>query len=109
MSVLSPTPLGCKLLLPCDVRIPGQLEAVFERIRAEWGQLDFLLHAIAFAPADDLHGRVVDCSAAGFGLAMDVSCHSFLRMAHLAEPLMTGWGLSADGHLLWFGTGGRAL
>lgn len=84
--------LGCKLLLACDVRIPGQLEAAFERIRAEWGQLDFLLHAIAFAPADDLHGRVVDCSAAGFGLAMDVSCHSFLRMARLAEPLMTAGG-----------------
>src|SRR3984957_4323206 len=85
-------PLGCKLLLPCDVRIPGQLEATFERVRAEWGRLDFLLHAIAFAPADDLHGRVVDCSAAGFGLAMDVSCHSFLRMAHLAEPLMKSGG-----------------
>jgi enoyl-[acyl-carrier protein] reductase I len=68
------------------------LEAAFERIRAEWGQLDFLLHAIAFAPADDLHGRVVDCSAAGFGLAMDVSCHSFLRMARLAEPLMMAGG-----------------
>src|ERR1700727_2900479 len=40
--------LGCKLLVPCDVRIPGQLEAAFERIRTEWGQLDFLLHAIAF-------------------------------------------------------------
>jgi enoyl-[acyl-carrier protein] reductase I len=84
--------LGCKLLLPCDVQAPGQLEAVFERITAEWGRLDFLLHAIAFAPADDLHGRVVDCSAAGFGLAMEISCHSFLRMAHLAEPLMPSGG-----------------
>jgi enoyl-[acyl-carrier protein] reductase I len=62
------------LLLPCDVSDAGQLEAVFERIRAEWGRLDFLLHAIAFAPANDLHGRVVHCSAAGFGLAIDVSC-----------------------------------
>ncbi len=84
--------LGCELLLPCDVRVPGQLEAVFERIHSAWGRLDFLLHAIAFAPADDLHGRVVDCSAAGFALAMDVSCHSFLRMAHLAEPLMPTGG-----------------
>jgi enoyl-[acyl-carrier protein] reductase I len=84
--------LGCKLLLPCDVSVPDQLEAVFERLRVEWGGLDFLLHAIAFAPAADLHGRVVDCSAAGFALAMDVSCHSFLRMARLAEPLMTGGG-----------------
>lgn len=85
-------PLGCKLLVPCDVRVPGQLEAAFERIRAEWGGLDFLLHAIAFAPKDDLQGRVVDCSAAGFELAMDVSCHSFLRMARLAEPLMPNGG-----------------
>ena len=79
------------MLLPCDVRVPGQLEASFERTRAEWGQLDFLLHAIAYAPADDLHGRVVDCSAAGFGLAMDVSCHSFLRW-RVAEPLMPAGG-----------------
>jgi enoyl-[acyl-carrier protein] reductase I len=84
--------LGCEFLLPCDVRIPGQLDEVFEQIRAKWGRLDFLLHAIAFAPAADLHGRVVDCSADGFGLAMDVSCHSFLRMAHLAEPLMPDGG-----------------
>jgi enoyl-[acyl-carrier protein] reductase I len=84
--------LGCKLLLPCDVRIQGQLEAVFERITSEWGRLDFLVHAIAFAPAEDLRGRVVDCSAAGFSLAMDVSCHSFLRMAKLAEPLMASGG-----------------
>ena len=84
--------LGCDLLLPCDVSVAGELEAVFETIRATWGRLDFLLHAIAFAPAADLHGRVVDCSAAGFALAMDVSCHSFLRMAHLAEPLMPDGG-----------------
>ena len=84
--------LGCKILLPCDVSVSGQLEAVFERIKAEWGALDFLLHAIAFAPAADLHGRVVDCSAAGFAQAMSISCHSFLRMAHLAEPLMPQGG-----------------
>jgi enoyl-[acyl-carrier protein] reductase I len=84
--------LACNLLLPCDVRVPGELEAVFARIEQEWGQLDFLLHAIAFAPVEDLHGRVIDCSAAGFDMAMDISCHSFLRMAHLAEPLMTQGG-----------------
>lgn len=84
--------LGCELVLPCDVQIPGQLEAVFERISDAWGGLDFLLHSIAFAPRDDLHGRVTDCSAAGFGMAMSVSCHSFIRMAHLAEPLMSGGG-----------------
>jgi enoyl-[acyl-carrier protein] reductase I len=86
------TRLGCDIVLPCDVQIPGQLEAVFDRIRAAWGGLDFLLHSIAFAPREDLHGRVTDCSAAGFDVAMNVSCHSFIRMARLAEPLMPGGG-----------------
>lgn len=94
-------PLGCAILAPCDVTHPGEMEAVFARVADDWGQLDFLLHAIAFAPAADLHGRVVDCSAEGFALAMDVSCHSFLRMARLAAPLMIGGGclltLSFDG------------
>ncbi len=85
-------PLGGDLVLPCDVRANGELEAVFDRIRTEWGGLDFLLHAIAFAPKEDLHGRVTDCSAEGFAAAMDVSVHSFIRMAKLAEPLMPNGG-----------------
>lgn len=84
--------LGASLIMPCDVREAGQLEAVFERITNEWGRLDFVLHSIAYAPREDLQGRVVDSSAPGFALAMDVSCHSFLRMARLAEPLMTAGG-----------------
>lgn len=84
--------LGAPLFLPCDVREPGQLEAVFEKVEAEWGQLDFLLHSIAFAPREDLHARVVDSSRDGFLTAMDVSVHSFIRMAKLAEPLMTDGG-----------------
>ncbi|MCB8877397.1 enoyl-ACP reductase FabI [Acidisoma silvae] len=84
--------LLCPIVLPCDVREPGQLEAVFDRLQAGWGALDFLLHAIAFAPADDLHGRVTDYSALGFDIAMNISCHSFIRMAHLAEPLMPNGG-----------------
>ncbi|MFO7858686.1 MAG: enoyl-ACP reductase FabI [Ectothiorhodospiraceae bacterium] len=78
--------------VPCDVREPGQLEAVFERLEQDWGRLDFVLHSIAFAPLEDLHGRVVDSSREGFLQAMDVSCHSFLRMARLAEPLMDRGG-----------------
>lgn len=84
--------LPCPLVLPCDVRQPGALEAVFERLGKDWGKLDFLLHSIAFAPAADLHGRVTDCSAEGFSVAMNISCHSFIRMAHLAEPLMQNGG-----------------
>ena len=84
--------VGAPLFLPCDVREPGQLEAVFDRITTEWGRLDFLLHAIAFAPREDLHTSVVNASAEGFATAMDVSCHSFLRMARLARPLMQAGG-----------------
>jgi enoyl-[acyl-carrier protein] reductase I len=84
--------LGCELVLPCDVREQGQLEAVFDAIKAKWGGLDFLLHSIAFAPREDLHGRVTDCSMDGFDVAMNISCHSFIRMAHLAEPLMANGG-----------------
>lgn len=84
--------LGASLFLPCDVREPGQLEAVFEKIEAQWGKLDFLLHSIAFAPREDLHARVVDSSRDGFLMAMDVSVHSFIRMAKLAEPLMKDGG-----------------
>lgn len=84
--------LGSTITLPCDVEKQGELEAVFEAISSQWGQLDFALHAVAFAPKEDLHGRVIDCSAAGFARAMDISCHSFIRMARLAEPLMGSGG-----------------
>jgi enoyl-[acyl-carrier protein] reductase I len=84
--------LEAPLYLPCDVRVEGQLEAVFETIERTWGKLDIALHSIAFAPREDLHGRVTDCSRDGFLMAMDVSCHSFIRMAKLAEPLMKDGG-----------------
>ncbi len=84
--------LGNPIMVPCDVREPGQLEAVFSRIQKEWGRLDFLLHSISYAPKEDLHSRITDCSQVGFAVAMDVSCHSFIRMARLAEPLMMDGG-----------------
>lgn len=80
------------LLMPLDVTQPGQMEAVFKQIEEEWGVLDFVIHSIAFAPKEDLHGRIVDCSEAGFLQAMQVSCHSFIQMAHYAEPLMKNGG-----------------
>lgn len=78
--------------LPLNVEQPGQLEAVFDAVTQQWGHLDFVLHSIAFAPAADLHGRLADSSREGFMRAMDISCHSFARMARLAEPLMQGGG-----------------
>ena len=84
--------LDAGLFMPLDVEQPGQLEAVFEQIEKQWGKLDILVHSIAWAPKDDLQGGLLNCSAEGFAKAMDVSCHSFVRMARLAAPLMTDGG-----------------
>jgi enoyl-[acyl-carrier protein] reductase I len=84
--------LGARLFLPLDVEAEGQTAAVFDEIAAKWGRLDFLVHSIAFAPAADLRGRVVDCSLAGFQRAMHISCWSLIDMARRAEPLMTDGG-----------------
>ena len=84
--------LEAPIFMPLDVGTPGMLETVFERIAKEWGRLDVVLHSIAFAPKEDLRGPLIDCSAEGFKEAMDVSCHSFVRMARLAAPLMKDGG-----------------
>lgn len=84
--------LNAEIQLPLEVSNESQLEALFEEVSQRWGKLDFLLHSIAFAPKADLHGRVVDSSLEGFLQAMDISCHSFIRMARLAEPLMKDGG-----------------
>ena len=84
--------LESPIFMPLDVMVEGETEKVFERIAKEWGHLDFLLHSIAFSPKGALHGRVVDVDREGFQKTMDVSCWSFMRMAHLAEPLMKNGG-----------------
>ncbi|MFL5184793.1 MAG: SDR family oxidoreductase, partial [Microvirga sp.] len=84
--------LDAALFLPLNVAVEGELEAVFDAIGKQWGALDILVHSIAFAPKEDLQGELLDCSASGFAEAMDVSCHSFVRMAKLAAPMMTSGG-----------------
>jgi len=84
--------LEAPIFMPLDVTAEGQMEAVFDRIAKEWGKLDFVVHSIAFSPKDALQGRVVDVSRDGFRTTMDVSCWTFIRMAHLAEPLMRKGG-----------------
>ena len=84
--------LKAPIFMPLDVATPGELEAVFEKIEKKWGKLDILVHSIAFAPKEDLRGGLLDCSAEGFKVAMDISCHSFVRMAKLAAPLMKDGG-----------------
>jgi enoyl-[acyl-carrier protein] reductase I len=84
--------LEAPIFVPLDVNVPGQMEAVFAQIAKVWGKLDFVVHSIAFSPKDALQGRVVDVSRDGFLTTLDVSCWTFIRMAHLAEPLMRKGG-----------------
>jgi enoyl-[acyl-carrier protein] reductase I len=84
--------LEAPIFEPLDVSRAGELEHVFDVVTKTWGSLDILVHSIAFAPRVDLQGGLIDCSAAGFAVAMDVSCHSFVRMAKLAAPLMKEGG-----------------
>ncbi|WP_321963622.1 enoyl-ACP reductase FabI [Paraburkholderia sp. J7] len=84
--------LEAPVFMPLNVSQQNELEAVFERIANEWGQLDIFVHSVAWAPKSDLQGGLLNCSADGFAAAMDVSCHSFVRMARLAAPLMKNGG-----------------
>ena len=84
--------LEANILMPCDVAKEGELETVFKALDERWGGLDIALHSIAFAPKEDLQGPLVESSSNGFKVAMDISCHSFVRMARLAAPLMKDGG-----------------
>lgn len=79
-------------LFPCDVTVPGALERFVEQGVASLGGLDFAVHAIAWAPADELHGRVTDSTRDGFNQAMAISCHTFAELGRLCEPHMTQGG-----------------
>ncbi|MBC8746277.1 MULTISPECIES: enoyl-ACP reductase FabI [Paraburkholderia] len=84
--------LDAEIFMPLDVTGEDAMEAVFDRIEKTWGRLDILVHAIAWAPKADLHGGLLRSSREGFLSAMDISCHSFVRMARLAAPLMKDGG-----------------
>src|SRR5689334_20760674 len=84
--------IDAPFLMPLDVNVPGQMEAAFETITSQWDHLDFVVHSIAFSPKEALQGRVADVDREGFLRTMDVSCWTFIRMAKLAEPLMTRGG-----------------
>jgi enoyl-[acyl-carrier protein] reductase I len=84
--------LEAPIMMQLNVSNPGEMEAVFDRIAKEWGRLDFVVHSIAFSPKEALCGRVIDVDRDGFLTTMDVSVWSFIRMAHLAEPLMVNGG-----------------
>jgi len=95
--------LGAAIRMPLDVTREDEVDALFARIAQDWGKLDVLVHSLAFCPKDDLHGRVVDCSAAGFAQAMDISVHSFLRLIARSEPLMSAGGVAMT--VTFYGSG----
>lgn len=84
--------LSVDIVLPLDIEVDHQLDNLFSELDKEWGSLDFILHSIAFAPINDLHGRVIDSSREGFLKAVDVSCHSLIRLAKYAETRMVNGG-----------------
>jgi enoyl-[acyl-carrier protein] reductase I len=84
--------VGSDLVLPLDVTRDAEIDAVFERVGAAWGGLDFLVHSIAFAEREDLSGRTIDTSRAGFQKALDISAYSLIALARRAEPLLRPGG-----------------
>nr|WP_314900201.1 enoyl-ACP reductase FabI [uncultured Deefgea sp.] len=84
--------LNASIFAPLDVSKEGELEALFALVEKEWGKVDILLHSIASAKKEDIKGGLLDCSADGFAMAMDISVHSLIRMSKLAVPLMKDGG-----------------
>jgi len=84
--------IGAKIILPCDVTDSASIDAVFSEIANSWGELDFLVHAIAFSNKDELRGRYLDTSPENFQLTMNVSCYSLTAVAQRAVPLMKNGG-----------------
>jgi enoyl-[acyl-carrier protein] reductase I len=84
--------IGAKIVLPCDVTKDDEIKKVFETLKSEWGGLDILIHAIAFANREDLSNPYVQTSRAGFQLALDVSAYSMVALTREAAPLMEGRG-----------------
>lgn len=84
--------VGSDLVLPCDVTDAASMDALFETLRAQWGKLDFLVHAIAFSAKEELKGRYVDTSPENFALSLNISCYSFTAVTQRAEKLMQDGG-----------------
>ena len=80
--------LGTPKLFECDVASDESIDALFTALKADWGQIDFLVHAIGFADKNELRGRYVDTSRAGFALAMDISVYSFTAVCQRAAAMM---------------------
>ncbi len=86
------TELGSDLILKCDVQNDADIDTCFDEVKRSWGTLDFVIHSVAFANGDDLKGRFVETSRAGYSLAMDVSAYSLIAVTKRAIPLMPSGG-----------------
>ena len=84
--------IGSSFIEECDVTDDAAIDELFEKVQGHFGSIDFLVHSIAFAPREDLGGRFVDTSRAGFRLALDISCYSLVALAKRAVPLMPNGG-----------------
>lgn len=84
--------IGSDIVLPCDVTDEASLDNVFTEIKGGWGELDFVVHAIAYSDKEQLKGQYVDTTAENFAMTMDVSCYSFTAVCQRAHPLMTTGG-----------------
>jgi enoyl-[acyl-carrier protein] reductase I len=84
--------IGSKLVMPCDVEDSASVEAVFDTLGNEWGEIDFIVHAIGFSDKNELKGLYADTSRENFSRTMLISCYSFTEMARLAAPLMKNGG-----------------
>ena len=84
--------IGSKLVMPCDVTDTASVDAVFDTLKAEWGSIDFLVHAVAFSDKDQLDGRYVDTTEENFVKTLLISCYSFTALAKRAEALMPNGG-----------------
>ncbi len=81
--------LGSKVVLPCDVGSDEEIQSVFDELKKEWGTIDFVVHAVAFANRDDLKNPFVETSRDGFALAMDISAYSLVAVTRSALPLLS--------------------
>ena len=80
--------VNASIVEPCNVAVDGEIEALFEKIKQKWGELDILIHSVAFANREDLEGRFVQTSREGFRVAMDISAYSLIALSKFSEPLM---------------------
>jgi len=96
--------LGSKIVLPCDVTNDAEIDAVFDRLSADWGSVDILIHSLAFANKEELKGEFLDTSREGFTMALDISAYSLVKLSNKATPLMEAAGGGSIVAMTYYGS-----